>query len=343
VLLAGSVGAASTARVTISDSSLTPRVARIAAPGSVTWTNKGRVPHFVASTTGAFSGFLLKVNARKTVRFARAGSYPYLVDGKRCAHVVAGGGPASGKCNVPGGGGRQPPPPPSSDVDKKTLRYDIKIVASLRTVEVFSGSNNPGANGTLDLDLSWTGTWRRVELEVVTVGARSILSTKQATSRRGSITGRLEYRDSRGDSGPCADDIDYAQYKAQALVNGEKPERGKRTVSFSAYALNTSAIDDLTHSRQKASCNNVQLGLPQWEAGPVVVMGVDIHHPPGLSTHPMDTSWSREATGTAFPLDRFLAGRGFTLDTGVRTARDSDSGYTMRFTGRAKYVYTPSR
>jgi hypothetical protein len=336
------VGAAATARVTITDAALTPKVARIAAPGSVTWTNRGTFSHSVASTTGAFKAFVLKVNARKTVRFSRTGSYPYLVDGKRCGFVVAGNAQPGKSCAFAGGGGSPPPPPPSG-VEKKTLRYDIKVVAMLRTVEVFSGSNDAGSNGTLDRKLDWTGNWRRVELEVVTVGARSILTTTQATATRGSITGRHEYRDSRGNSGPCAGDIDYPQYKARALVNGEKPERGKRTVSFAAFAVNTSAIDELTFSRQKASCNNVQLGLPQWEAGGVVVLGVDIHHPPGLSTHPMDTSWSREAAGTAFPLDRFLAGRGFTLDTGVRTARDSDTGYSMRFTGRAKYVYTPSR
>ena len=70
MLLAGSVGAAATARVTITDAALTPKVARISAPGSVTWTNKGTLPHYVASTTGAFQ-FLLNVGKSKTVRFAR--------------------------------------------------------------------------------------------------------------------------------------------------------------------------------------------------------------------------------------------------------------------------------
>ena len=118
------------------------------------------------------------------------------------------------------------------------------------------------------------------------------------------------YSDSRGDSGPCSGDIDYPQYKAQALVNGSKPDRGKRSVSFDASAVNTSAIDEFTNAKHRANCNDQQLGLPRWgDTGNIVVLGVNIHHPPGSSIHPMDTSWSREAaTGTPFPLDRFLAG-----------------------------------
>src|SRR5688572_14497481 len=129
MLLAGSVGAASTARVTITDAALTPKVARISAPGSVTWTNKGTLPHYVASTTGAFKGFLLKVNAKKTIRFSRTGSYPYLVDGKRCGFVAAGGAKPAKNCVLAGGGGSPPPPPsPPSNVSKETLRYDIDVI-----------------------------------------------------------------------------------------------------------------------------------------------------------------------------------------------------------------------
>lgn len=214
----------------------------------------------------------------------------------------------------------------------------------MRTVETFSGYNNPGANGTLDRKLDWTGKWRRVELDVQTVGTAGYLSTKYDTSTRGAITGTLEYSDTRGDSGPCSGDVDYPRYKARALISGSKPDRGKRSVSFDASALNTSAIDELTRSKQKADCNATDLGLPRWgDTSRLVVLGVHIHHPPGLSIHPMDTHWSREAaTGTPFPLDRVLAGRGFSLDTGVRTSRITQSGYVERFTGCAKYVFKPS-
>lgn len=102
VLLAGSVGAASTARVTITDAALTPKVARISAPGSVTWTNKGTFPHVVASTTAAFNALVINVGKSKTVRFRRAGSYPYLVDGKRCGFVVAGAAQPGKNCAFAG-------------------------------------------------------------------------------------------------------------------------------------------------------------------------------------------------------------------------------------------------
>jgi hypothetical protein len=153
------------------------------------------------------------------------------------------------------------------------------------------------------------------------------------------------YSDSRSDSGPCSDDIDYPPSKAKALVSGSKPDRGKRSVSFDAFVVNTSPVDELTRSKQKARCNDRELGLPRWGDMPdIVVQGVSIHHPPGLAIHPMDTRWSREtATGTPFPLDRFLAGRGFSLDTGVRTSQVTQTGYVERFTGRAKYIFRPAR
>lgn len=74
------------------------------------------------------------------------------------------------------------------------------------------------------------------------------------------------------------------------------------------------------------------------------MLGVNVHHPPGASIHPMDTRWSREGgRGTPFPLDRILAHRGFTIDSGTRRASRSETGYQLEFTGRVKYVFTPVR
>lgn len=347
VLLAGSLKAASNASVTITDAAIAPKTARVAVNGTVTWKNAGTRIHAVASLTGAFSAFALQPGKTKSIRFSRSGSHPYVVDGTRCAYVVAGGGPAETGCNVIAGAGGQPPPspPPPSGVEKKTVRYDIRVIASLHTIEVFSGYTDPAYNGTLDRDLSWTGSWRRIELEVQTVGDASYLTAKQATVTRGTISGKLEYSDSRPYSGPCSGDVNYAPAKARAIVSGGKPDRGKRYVNFDASVVNPSAIDALTSSKQKAACNENDLGLPHWsDESRLIVQGVDIHHPPGASIHPMDTRWSREApTGTPFPLDRFLAGRGFTLDSGIRTSRTSRTGYSEKFTGRVKYVFTLAR
>jgi plastocyanin len=347
LLLAGSVGAAATARVTITDAALTPKVTRISAPGSVTWTNKGAIPHVVISTTGAFKAFVLKVNGKKTIRFSRAGSYPYLVDGKRCGFVAAGGAKPGKNCVLAGGGGSPPPPPPPpSDIRKETIRYDIDIIASLHTVETFSGSNIPGNNGVLERELNWTGKWRRIELDVQIVGEARYVTTKQATAGRGSITGKLKYSETRANNGPCAGTIDYQRVKAKANLSGGRPDRGERYVSFDAYAVSSSAIDELTSSKQRAACRGNESGLPRWGDSEtrLIVQGVYIDHPPGLSIHPMDTSWGRKtASGTPFPLDRLLAGRGFTLDTGVRTSRVIQQDYVERFTGRAKYIYKPVR
>jgi hypothetical protein len=345
MLLAGSVGAATNARVTITDSSLTPQVARISPGGKVTWTNTGRLPHVVVSTTNAFKPFLLKPQRTKTLAFARAGSYPYLVDGKRCGYVVAGGGPKGKPCKIIGGGGSPPPPPPPPDFGQKTLRYDIDIIASLHTVETFSGSNNPGNNGVLERELNWKGTWRKVELEVYT-GEDTVLSTKLGTETRGSITGQFKWSETRPNNGPCSGTVDYTRQKAKAVLSGGKPKRGQRYAAFDAFAVSSSAIDQLTSTRQRAACNGNESGLPRWGDSEtrLIVQGVDITHPPGLSIHPMDTRWNRKAArGTPFPLDRLLEGRGFTLDSGVRMSRTTSEGYLERFTGRVKYIYRRAR
>jgi len=46
--------------------------------------------------------------------------------------------------------------------------------------------------------------------------------------------------------------------------------------------------------------------------------------------------------GTPFPLDRVLAGRGFSLDSGVRRTSRTAGGYSMRFIGRVKHMFRPS-
>jgi hypothetical protein len=109
--------------------------------------------------------------------------------------------------------------------------------------------------------------------------------------------------------------------------------------------ISPSTIDERTASIGKASCDGQYLELPDWgDEKELVVQGVDIHHPPGFSIHPMDTRWSREtATGTPFPLDRMLAVRGFSLSSGLRQSRHTQEGYLEKFTGSVRYVFTPLR
>jgi hypothetical protein len=231
----------------------------------------------------------------------------------------------------------------SSGLDEKIYRYNVTVTAQIHVVETYTNAD-PKLAGTKDLELTWTGTWRRHEVKVSTGFGFYGIQSQPASQTKGAIVGHLDWSETRPiNGGPCSGGIDYSG-KASAILRGSRPNGSKPAIDFDASIVDASAIDDLTRAKQVAACKGNWSVLPHWEDETVpVVLGVQIHHPPGLSIHPMDTRWSHEGrVGTfPFPFDRVLAHRAFTIDSGVRTSTRSDTGFGQRFTGRVKYVFTP--
>ncbi len=326
------------ATVTIRDGSLSPVVVRIDVPGKVTWSNQGARPHVVVSLSASFQPLVLRPGQSKSVTFRSRRCELYSVDGRLNGRVLAGVSACAGGGVPRGGPGGETP-----GVGEKILRYDVRVTAYLHQVETHSPAGNPAGTGTTDLELSWTGTWRKMEVKLHSAGGSASFATTQETTGRGTVRGQLTWSESRQAYGPCSGKIHYAA-KGVALLQGSKAQGSKPSVAFDAGVDDTNAITTLTQTKQAAACDGPGPGLPPWEGPGFVVLGVNVHRPPGASIHPMDTRWSREGgSGAPFPLDRILAHRGFTIDSGTRRASRSDTGYQLKFTGRVRYVFTPVR
>lgn len=290
----------------------------------------------VVSTSGTFRPLVLRPGQSKKVTFKKRACERYTVDGRFPGTVSVGGAP----CEPAGTGGGGTP-----GVSEKIIRYDVTVIAYLHDVETRT-CNDPSCVGVTDRELSWTGKWPAQKIKVQTASTGAGFGTVQASARQGTIRGKLVWSETRpGYGGPCSGTIDYVG-KAEASLRGSKWKGRKPDVNFDANIVNTNAIDTLTSSKQKAACDDNSSGLPNWEdETDLIVQGVNIHHPPGASIHPMDTRWSREGKvgTTPFPIDRILDHRGFTLNSGTRRSSRSETGYSEKFTGSVKYVFTPVR
>jgi plastocyanin len=85
-------------RIAVSAAGPKPASAAAQVGKPVTWVNATGTRRRVASVGGRFAAFTLAAHGSHTLRFAAAGRYPYVVDGRRHGVVVvgAGGGPPGG-------------------------------------------------------------------------------------------------------------------------------------------------------------------------------------------------------------------------------------------------------
>jgi hypothetical protein len=256
------------------------------------------------------------------------GRYPYKVDGRVDGELIA-GTPIVGF-----------PPKPGSTLTEIEHRYSVRIDAHLHEKTTFSGSNNPGSNGTEDAELTWTTRVPTMALKVQLVGADATVTQRAA---RGTFTGRFVFSATRTSVGACSGGVDYAGLTAEVLLQGSR-QSGRATAGLDA-GLTPAASDryDAIRAGATAAAGCPGFNDADWldETEPVD-RGVRIHHPPSFSIAAWDTRWSLDGRGTPFPLDRMLSGASFTVASGVRSfaPRSCGDGCAQSFTGSVKYVFT---
>ena len=76
------------ARVSVSETSVSPVIVRVGGGGSVKWLNAGEQRHRITSDTRTWPPFALDPGKSRTIAFRKTGRYPYRVDGRRRALVV---------------------------------------------------------------------------------------------------------------------------------------------------------------------------------------------------------------------------------------------------------------
>ena len=346
LVVAGGGVSASTKRVSITDTALSPSAVVISLGDSVRWTNKGSRQHRVKSAQGTFAAFTLQPGKGKTVKFARRGCERYEVDDRLNGRVLVGVASCPGGTSPPspgGGGGGGNPPPPSPKPGTTSIVYDITIKAKLHTIETRS-LDLPEENGVTDLDLVWTGKWKRLPLVVTTEEDEIAFRTTSGTKRGTIGDAMLKFSDTR-QTRACNGRIEFGQLRAHASLYGSKHSSQYTkavSMSFDAGVDDSTPVSNRVRAAEESKCKGHYVGMPAWKAQlPLTILGLDVD-PPGGHGFQMETHWSHQArTGTPFPFSRIVRGQGFTIESGIRTARVSEPAYSMRFEGSVKYVFTP--
>ena len=332
--------------MTIRDGGLSPAVARIDVPGKVTWSNQGTRPHTVVSLSGSFQWFVLKPGQSRSITFRSRRCERYTVDGVLSGRVLVGvtacpGGAVPGGGAAPGGttGG-------TPGVQEEVLRYDIVVTAYLHQVDTYNPANDPPGVGTHDMELSWTGTWRKDEL-IFSSGEGSVaFYDNPKTGNKGTVRGRFTWSDTRPSSA-CSGKVDFAK-KGTAVVQGRKNKGDKPGVSFD-LGMDTLAYDTSIIAKQDATCGNPGTTLtsawtPHWE-GPVygqsnrfVVLGVSIDPPSPESTRTGSARAAAELRSRSIGSSPIAASRSTAESAGRATRTTAISSSSP---GRVKYVFTP--
>ncbi len=334
--LAPDAVAASTRTVTVNDSSVDPIQANVVVGDSVRWVNRGTRSHRVASVTRAWRAFVLRRGASKRVRFAKKGCFRYTVDANVRGRVAV-----SARCGGNSGG-------ETTSTGSTTFRYVVTVSGSAHMIQTHSGDSDPGANGIVDLDLTWTGRFADVRVRKVAAANTYVLAPPTATGSPGTMTPVFKFAGTRPTfGGPCSGTVEYGPLAARSFAGGIKASTG---IEFTAVAQLTAAsgqtVFDTAIARQGAACRDHMDFFPNWIRADVVRAGITWDSPITLLT----MNAHRRGAGAVFsPLNRLAAGDAFTLDTGplqetgaCRTGPISPV-CVETVEGRLRMVFTPRR
>jgi len=267
--------------------------------GSVTWLNRDRRSHRLASTNHAWAPFAVRGGGQHALRFNRVGKYPYTVDGKSKGVIVVTAG---------GGGGL---------ADGTTIfHYDVAVTGHAESVKTYTGATRADHNGTETLDVDWTTRYANVTLKRFAAGGTFVVGLRGGGFAHGTTAGTYTYKETRGDIyGPCQGDVPFEGLASHLLLAGSRASGRTEFVFWSQ--LDTDAGNKLTKDigdRTKQACGTIMLtkSIPDWDGGDVVSAGLTYTPFNDL----LELHAERKQSGVAlwFPLSRLAVGATFSLD-----------------------------
>ncbi len=328
--LASIVGAAAgDPRVLVSDDKVLPKEAHVRVGQTLEWRNTGQQQHRVVSDSGEWGPFNLLPSGRHETRFARAGRFPYTVDGTLKGVILVEGG---------GAGGPTPKVPPEAQVPPGLSVRVLRFTATLTA----SGSDFRETEGTErylnDTKVEWSGTWPDVVVRLVESRGQIDIypGMDRATPSTGEITVTLGFHHVWPGSRPhdCTGSLTQKKYPAVLWINGRSTKGGNSRVEINAGPRGPGGPYDpeiVTMAHQR--CDNA---FPFFAGRREFVLDPQL-----LFTH--DTGkisvTIRRMSGPEkfFPLDRILAHQAFEFDIGQqREERDR-----TRWEWRGKMEFRP--
>lgn len=314
--VAAAAFAAGPARVTVTDSSLSPSSVSIAVGGKVTWTNAGKQAHVVFSLSATFPTLVVQPGRSKSVTFKVKRCERYSVDGKRNGRVVVGGAAC--------GAGTTPPPPPSGGTGTVTRHYDVRVDGYFEEIRKWT-EGDPEQLGVETTTLTWRGTWKRVALKITAYpNGFGFLAQLQ-----GRIVGWVRFV-GRIPARTCSGDQAVTSSARLNLIGSRAPS------GASSFALQTYLASPRFLKLNFCPLSAEYLLYNQEEAP---VSGLRVR----ISDNDMAILAERNGRGTFFPLDRIRSGDSVTIATGQRAKTQTLPDGSKNFRWRATIKLTPIR
>ncbi len=308
------------ASVVITDGRVAPTVVTIVVGGEVTWTNHGSKSHAVAAEKNAFVGFKLQPMGARSVRFPKAGRFPYSVDGRTTGIVIV--GLAAGGAGSDGGSG-------STKSSSQFAHYEVDISVTIHEHEVGPVPPALYPQEKWDATIEWTGTWADVSYQMApdATGVRPrpggvFSGTVQASDK---VT-FFYLADPREKSVECRGDISRDSEPARLVFSG-RYLGASGGMDFGSTPIDGGKSFWNKLNAIKASCSEPGIFLPYPN-------GFDFTTPDGIefSLIPAIALQLRfnvtSTTKIPFPLDHLIAGQSFGIETGTQTKTTSGGGTT---------------
>jgi plastocyanin len=269
--------------------------------GSVTWLNRDRRSHRIASTTHAWAPFAVRGGGQHALRFNRVGKYPYTIDGKSKGVIVVTGG-AGGAGGIANG--------------TTIFHYDVAVTGHAESVKTYTGSTRADHNGTETLGIDWTTKFANVTLKRFAASKTFVVGLRSGGFAHGGTLGTYAYTETRGDIyGPCQGTLPFASLGSHLLLAGSRASGRTEFVFWSQ--LDTDAGNKLMKDigdQTKQACGTLMLtkSIPDWDGGDVMAGGLTYTPFNDL----LELHAERKQSGLALwsPLSRLAVGATFSLD-----------------------------
>jgi plastocyanin len=310
----------SAASVVITDGRVAPTVVTIVVGGEVTWTNHGSNSHVVVAEKNAFVGFTLQPIGARSVRFQKAGRFPYLVDGRMTGIVIV--GLAAGGAGSGGGSG-------STKSSTQSAHYEVDISVTIHEHEVGPVPPALYPQEKWDATIEWTGKWANVSYPMApdAIGVRPrpggvFLGTIQASDK---VT-FFYLADPRESSVQCRGDISRDSEAAQLVFSG-RYLGAAGGMDFGSTPVDGGKSFWNQLNSIKASCSEPGIFLPYPSGFDFTTPdGIEISVIPAIA---LNLRFSKTSTTKIpFPLDHLIAGQSFGIETGTQTRTTSGGGTT---------------
>lgn len=234
-----------TTRVAVLDGVLRPAIARVAVGGTVTWANGGKRAHTIASDTRAWAAFVLRPRAEKSIRFGRAGTFPYRADGRvrGVVVVVAGAGGGGGGGAAGGGPGATP---------ASRCCFAVTVTLSAKDLTKWFPTTEFDRSGTITESWTWEAhivegyeeEGKRWRVSPSLPGRLAHVDFRPKVRLENTVKGTLVYRPDRADRDSVSCDVAFltaprfAPTRTDVLsLSGPVPGGGKGSASSGEYFL----------------------------------------------------------------------------------------------------------